>query len=137
MKALVVEDSPDVALMLELFLQTEGCEVDRADTGAGALEAYWRAVGSGEGHGLIFLDFALPGPDGMDGLSVARRIRAAESERNSSPAFICGYTAHADALLSPGAIKRAGLDMFLIKAASEDEMVALRDAVIRARAQRS
>lgn len=134
---LVVEDNPDVAEMLEHFFKSEGCHVERAGTGAAALAAYWSAVGEGRPHELIMLDFMLPGEDGMDGLAVARRIRAAEREAGKREAYICGYTAHADAIRAPGAVRRAGLDKFLIKSSNADEMAALRGVVLEALEKRA
>ena len=129
---LVVEDNSDVAAMLEIFFKGQGCAVERAGTAAAALSTYWQAVDRGEPHELILLDFMLPGEDGMDGLAVARRIRTAEKEAGRREVYICGYTAHAEAIKAPGAVRRAGLDKFLVKASGDDEMAALRGVLLEA-----
>jgi two-component system sensor histidine kinase BarA len=132
MKALVVEDSTDVALMLKQFLVTEGCEVAVAATGSEGLSLWWGAVDEGEPFTLIFMDFALPGPGGLDGLEVTRRIRSAEENTGVKPSYICGYTAHPQNVKSPGAVRRAGLDKLLIKA-DGDVASAIKEVVGEAR----
>jgi CheY-like chemotaxis protein len=135
-RVLVVDDAPDVALMLRHFLEGEGCEVDTAATGAEALALYWGAVNEGRGYDLIFLDSMLPGADGLDGLAVARRVRSAERESGGRESYVCGYTAHAEAFLAPGTVERAGLDEFLVKSSNADEMAALRTVLTKAREKR-
>jgi CheY-like chemotaxis protein len=133
MKCLVVEDSTDVSLMLKQFLTMEGCEVTVAGTGSEGLSLWWDAVDRGEPFRLIFMDFALPGPGGLDGLEVTRRIRSAEESTGVKASYICGYTAHPQNVKSPGAAKRAGFDKVLVKAGSVDEVGSLRAVVAEAR----
>ncbi len=67
-KILVIEDSRDIAHLLELHLPDLGCEVDVVHDGDVGLA---RALGAP--YDLIILDLMLPG---MDGLEVCRRLRA-------------------------------------------------------------
>lgn len=68
MRALVIEDEPDIARALTASLQRLGLEVDLADNGHDGL---WLA---GEGsYALIVLDLSLPA---MSGSEVCRRLRA-------------------------------------------------------------
>ncbi len=66
----LVEDDPNIADLVELYLRQAGFRVHRATTGAQALE-----VIRNRGPELVLLDIGLPGP--MDGLEVCRRLRRA------------------------------------------------------------
>ena len=66
-KILVIEDSRDMAHLLELHLPDLGCEVDVVHDGCVGLE---RALGTP--YDLIILDLMLPG---MEGLDICRRLR--------------------------------------------------------------
>jgi two-component system response regulator MtrA len=65
----VVEDDPNIADLIDLYLRREGHRVISVGTGAAALDALQREVPR-----LVVLDVGLPG--GMDGFEVCRRIRA-------------------------------------------------------------
>jgi CheY-like chemotaxis protein len=66
-RVLLVEDNPVNALLAQALLGREGCSVDRAATGAEALDAAAQAP-----YDLILMDLRMPD---MDGLSAARAIR--------------------------------------------------------------
>lgn len=68
MRALVVEDDPDIAGDVDRGLAEAGFVVDRIDNGPDA----WFA-GDTEDYAIIVLDLGLPG---LDGLTVLRRWRA-------------------------------------------------------------
>lgn len=65
---LIVEDEARLAEILEGYLRREGFHTERAANGPRALEL-WRAARPA----LMLLDLMLPG---LDGLEVARRVRA-------------------------------------------------------------
>ena len=65
---LVIEDEPTIAEMVALGLRYEGCDVRTAATGEEGL----RLARSRRPH-VVILDLMLPG---MDGIDVARRLRA-------------------------------------------------------------
>jgi two-component system response regulator MprA len=65
---LVVDDDRRICRMLERTLTAEGYAVTTATDGGGALAAVERSVPD-----LLILDVAMPG---LDGLAVARRVRA-------------------------------------------------------------
>lgn len=68
MKVLVIEDSSDVRLLLELELTPRGYEVVTADSGESGLEAAVR-----ERPAVLVSDLGLPG---IDGIELMRRVRA-------------------------------------------------------------
>ncbi|MEZ5708954.1 MAG: response regulator transcription factor [Blastomonas sp.] len=64
---LVIEDNPTTAKTLSLFLQSEGYQVEWADTGVDGLERFRE-----DGFDLVLLDIMLPD---LDGIAVCRDIR--------------------------------------------------------------
>ena len=74
-RVLVVEDSPDIARLVQRSLLLEGYEVDVANDGRGAL-----AVVRDSPPDLIVLDLMLPDIDGME---ICRRVRARPSRPQS------------------------------------------------------
>ncbi|TBN57300.1 response regulator [Glaciihabitans arcticus] len=67
-RVLVVEDSADQRLLLRLYFERAGCEVETATSGESAMEALTRLEPD-----LVVVDLVLPG---MDGWSLTERIRA-------------------------------------------------------------
>jgi len=67
MRILLVDDDPNIAQLVVLYLQKEGYEVQTADRGDEALELFRKNPPD-----LILLDLMLPG---MDGLEVCRQVR--------------------------------------------------------------
>jgi len=65
--ALVVDDNPDAAQSLALFLEADGYEVHTAFSGEEAVDALSRFQPL-----CVFLDFQMPG---MDGLTLAQHIK--------------------------------------------------------------
>ncbi len=65
----VVEDDPNIADLVELYLRQEGFRVVQAATGELGIEAVRH-----QRPRMVILDVGLPG--GMDGLEVCRRLRA-------------------------------------------------------------
>ena len=113
---LIVEDEARLGDILEEYLRREGYATERAMTGPRALEL-WRAARPS----LMLLDLMLPG---MDGLEVARRVRA------ESPLPIIMLTARdeeVDRLVGLG----IGADDYVVKPYSPREVVARVKAVLR------
>src|SRR2546421_8507031 len=65
----VVEDDPNIADLVDMYLRREGFRVIQAEDGERGLSAVDR-----ERPRLVILDVGLPG--GVDGLEVCRRLRA-------------------------------------------------------------
>lgn len=111
-RILVAEDSPANQAVLRMQLEALGCEADIAADGAAGL-AKWKTGG----HDLILADRNMPG---MDGLSLARAIRAAEREGGRRVPIIA-ITA-ANCLEALDACREAGMDDMLCKPIQLDEL---------------
>ena len=72
-RALVVDDNEQASLVLRDMLETMTFNVDVAPSGEAALEAVRRAAAQGRPYQIVWLDWRMPG---MDGIETARRIRA-------------------------------------------------------------
>jgi two-component system response regulator MprA len=103
---LVVDDDPPIRRMLERTLAAEGYAVRTAADGGAALAAIERSVPD-----LVVLDVAMPG---VDGLSVARRLRSKGlavpilmlTARDGVPDRVAGLDAGADDyLVKPFAVQ--------------------------------
>jgi DNA-binding response OmpR family regulator len=102
-RILIVDDEPNVRLVLGTTLSSVGYEVDAADDGVKALD---RLQSSGPGFDLVLLDLQMPRMDGMELLS---RLRDAGS---IVPVVI--LTAHGSIPEAVAAMKLGAID-FLTK----------------------
>jgi CheY-like chemotaxis protein len=103
MNALVVDDTPINVKLLTALLKANGFDVTIATTGEAALELVDQTE-----FGLILLDIRLPG---IDGLTVARRLRADPRHRQR---LIVAVTASAMKTDVAAALE-AGCDAFISK----------------------
>ena len=113
---LVVEDEARLGDILEQYLRREGYHTERAATGPRALEL-WRAARPD----LMLLDLMLPG---LDGLEVARRVRA---ESDLPIIMLTARDEEVDRLVGLG----IGADDYVVKPYSPREVVARVRAVLR------
>ncbi len=113
---LIVEDETRLADVLEEYLRREGFKTERARTGTRALEL-WRAAAPD----LILLDLMLPE---MDGLEVARRVRA---ESSTPIIMLTARDDEVDKLVGLG----LGADDYVVKPYSPREVMARVKAVLR------
>ena len=67
-RILAVDDTADNLMLLQVFLESEGFEVETADNGSSALDCLQRSRPD-----LILLDVMMPG---MNGLEVTQKIRS-------------------------------------------------------------
>jgi len=70
-KLLIVEDSTDIARLIQFHVQDLGCEADIAPDGLQALEMFRNG-----GYRLVILDLMLPG---VSGLEVCRQLRVQDT----------------------------------------------------------
>ncbi len=114
---LIIEDSPDIARLVQMHLRDIDCEADVAGDGAAGLAMFRR--GSYE---LVVLDLMLPG---MDGLAVCQKLRA---EPGYVPILmLTAKTAELDRVLG----LEMGADDYLTKPFSIPELMARIKALFR------
>lgn len=112
-RILIVDDEPDIALILKLQLEDAGYETVTARDGVEALEAIR------EEFSLILLDIKMPR---MDGLEVLERIDPAESA-------VVMMTAHGSEDIAVDAMRKGALD-YISKPFSSDDMLQKVDRAI-------
>jgi DNA-binding response OmpR family regulator len=113
---LVVDDEPNIADLVELYLRREGFRVVKASTGGDGL----RAV-TNQHPRLVVLDVGLPD---IDGLEVCRRLR----QNSSLPViFLTARDSEVDRVLG----LELGGDDYVTKPFSPAELVARVKAVLR------
>ena len=120
-RVLVVEDDEDIAQVLQRSLRLDGYEVRLAADGEAAIDA-----AAAYHPDLVILDLGLPR---MDGMEVARRLRAADDVP------ILMLTAR-DALESRVEGLDAGADDYLVKPFERQELLARLRALLRRRPPR-
>jgi len=117
---LVAEDNDINALLARALLVKLGHRPTMARNGTIAVESWLAAQLSGVPYDLVLMDVNMPD---LDGIAAARRIRAAEVERNAPRTPIIALTANAfdedrDACLE------AGMDGFLAKPLDRERLEA-------------
>jgi DNA-binding NtrC family response regulator len=80
-KVLIVDDEPDICLMMRTLLEGEGCDVSAVHTGGEAVEIFKR-----EDFDIVFTDLKLPD---INGLEVVSRIASASPR--SQTIVMTGY----------------------------------------------
>jgi two-component system response regulator MprA len=121
-RILVVEDEPGIAGFVRRGLHFEGYEVEVVMDGPGALRAL-----RDRPPDLLILDVMVPG---VDGLEIARRLRAVESAEGLPATPVLMLTAR-DAVPDRVAGLRAGADDYLIKPFDFEELLARIEALLR------
>jgi DNA-binding response OmpR family regulator len=121
-RILVVEDEPSIASFVRRGLHFEGYEVDVAADGSNEV----RALRDRPPH-LLVLDLMVPG---VDGLEIARRLRAAEAAERSPAIPILMLTAR-DAVADRVQGLRSGADDYLDKPFDFEELLARIEALLR------
>jgi two-component system sensor histidine kinase/response regulator len=106
-RALVVDDNENARSVLGRLLEGMGFVVEEAVSGEAAVEAVTRADAKGVSYDIVFLDWQMPG---IDGIETARRLRA--RSRASSPHMIM-VTAHGREEIITGATEAEIEDVLL------------------------
>ena len=107
-RILIAEDEAGVRLLVARALRMEGHEVVMAEDGDMAIDILAEENGRFD---LILSDIRMPG---LDGLEVARRIRAREAETGAEPLHLVALTANTGREDVTAAFA-AGFDNFLPK----------------------
>jgi len=116
-RALVVDDNAAARQALAGLLVGVTKTTDVADAGAAGIRLAQEAASHGKPYDVVFLDWKMPGLDGME---TARRLREANSLAKDAPIIL--VTAHgADDLLRAG--DTGSVDLVLQKPVSRSTMV--------------
>ena len=115
----VVEDDPNIADLLDLYLRREGFRVLLADTGERGIEVIGR-----ESPAMALLDIGLPG---IDGFEVCRRIRATPHTAKLPVLFLTARSDEMDRIIG----LELGADDYVTKPFSPREVVARVKAILR------
>lgn len=113
MRLLVVDDNPDITESLSILLEILGHEVAVENDPHAALARLGR-----ESFDVCLLDIGMPR---MDGLELARRIRATVPAPQPVLIAITGFGGHSDRQ----AALDAGFDRFLVKPLRVDSLIAM------------
>jgi len=113
-KILIVDDEPDIALILKLQLEDAGYETLRARDGVEALEAVRR-----ERFALIMLDIKMPR---MDGLEVLSRVDVSETP-------VVMMTAHGSEDIAVDTLHKGALDYISKPFETEDMLQKVKRAI--------
>ena len=110
MNILVADDAPESRRLLEMLLGRAGHVVVTAPDGAAALDA----IVAG-GHDLAFLDWEMPG---LDGIEVCRRVRAEDTFGLPYIILLTGRAEPEDAVRGI----EAGADDYIVKPLNADHL---------------
>jgi signal transduction histidine kinase/CheY-like chemotaxis protein len=121
LRVLLVDDFYDILDLLRLGLEERGCLVDTASDGRAAVERARTGT-----YDVAFVDIGLPG---MDGLDVARTIRADAAIARLPLVAMSGYGGAEDQRRSAA----AGFDRHLVKPVDADKLLSAARELIATR----
>ncbi len=104
-RILLVDDAPDIEVLVRAYIQDLGCELDVVADGERAV-----AQASMRQYDLVFMDIGLPG---LDGATAAHAIRAADLARGARPTPVIALSAVGSTL--PPADDEAGDDVVVLE----------------------
>ena len=87
-RILVVDDNEPARLLLDRLLTALHLQVDTADSGAQALDLLDRAVAQGRPYEALYLDWQMPG---MNGIELAERVRQLPYDKLPRMVLVTGY----------------------------------------------
>ena len=116
-RVLVVDDEYGIRSGVDQILEMEGYEVEEAETGREALQALDR-----QAFDIVLIDYRLPD---MDGLSLLQSIRGRKLDL-----MTCMITAYAN-IETAVAATRQGIDFFLPKPFSPDDLIGVTETLLR------
>ena len=110
LRVMVVDDNEDARITLGWMLRLGGCEVLELGSGAEALEQ-----APSFGPDIAVLDLGMPG---MDGMTLARRLRESMGARTPSLVALSGFGQPSDRARA----QDAGFDAYLVKPVGPEEL---------------
>lgn len=110
LRVMVVDDNEDARITLGWMLRLGGCTVLELESGADAL-----ARAPSFGADVAVLDLGMPG---MDGLTLARRLRESMGDQAPSLVALTGFGQPADRTRA----QEAGFDAYLVKPVGPEEL---------------
>lgn len=116
LSVLLVDDDEYNVVVLKSHLPSPPLSVRTAVNGRAALERVREARPD-----VVFLDLEMPV---MGGFEAAQRIRALQREQGERPSVIAAFSAHDDEATRRRCLE-AGFDLYLVKPASREEVVAV------------
>ena len=108
LKALVVDDNENARIVLRGLLEDIGLVVDDVSSGPAALDCIKEAEQAGRAHAIVFLDWQMPG---MNGIEASRRIRALALAQTPKMVIATGFGR--DDVITEA--RAAGIESILIK----------------------
>jgi two-component system sensor histidine kinase/response regulator len=108
LRVLVVDDNETARMVLRDMLALMSFVVEEASSGAQAIEAIRQSVSAGKPYAIAFLDWQMPG---MDGIEAARRIRALGLQATPHLVMVSAYGR--EELMTQASA--AGIESYLIK----------------------
>ena len=118
-RILVVEDDPDIASLVERYLEKAGFAIERASNGRDALQTI-----ASKPPDLVVLDLMLPQ---VDGLEVCRRLRAGERTAAIPVIMLTARAEESERIVG----LELGADDYLAKPFSPNELVTRVRALLR------
>jgi len=109
-RVLIVDDNVDAAETLSMVVATMGHDAETVHNGPAALDA-----ASNKRPDLVLLDISMPG---MDGFTVARRLRSQPGLRDIRVVALTGFGQQADRRRT----REAGFDDHLVKPVSPEDL---------------
>ena len=88
-RVLVVDDNEHARTVLRNLLEVMGFVIDEASSGNVAIDAVDRAEAQGKPYDIVFLDWQMPG---MDGIETARQLRARPLKRLPHMIMVTAYS---------------------------------------------
>ena len=121
-RLLVVEDNPQARQIMTEMLESMTFRVEEVDTGEKALSAISEAEHAGDPYHLVFLDYRLPG---IDGIETARRIASSTLKNPPHRVMVTAYGREEVFREAEG----AGIEIVLVKPVNPSILF---DAAVRA-----
>jgi signal transduction histidine kinase/DNA-binding response OmpR family regulator len=119
LRVLVVDDQPYARQVMLEFMSAHGIRVDVVNTGLDGIAAVQASADQRDPYRLIFIDWKMPG---MDGLETCQRLRPLQAKLNYPTVAHVLVTVYNRAQLVPDALQ-AGFERVLVKPTEPDSLM--------------